>query len=170
VFSIEQSRLPHNALLRKYCDSGAYTDCYSTDIVRSISHAEYVTAFYTTWLFKLERIILSRVVAKPSTDADVKLLADGKTERFAAWTVEARSDNQILLSDYQGRTRSWLMTEPVDAGGENHTRLYFGSAVVPLRKSASEKAVMGSAFRALLGFHKVYSQALLYCAKSRLGL
>ena len=62
-------------------------------------------------------------------------------------------------------TRSWLM---VAAAGENATRLYFGSAVVPVVDRKSGKSTMSFTFRALIGFHKLYSRALLRAAASRL--
>jgi hypothetical protein len=74
----------------------------------SVSQAQYVSAFYTTFVFKLERLILKWTVSKPSTDAQVKRLADGSIDSFAAWMVEARSQNQLLMCDYQRLTRSWL--------------------------------------------------------------
>jgi hypothetical protein len=131
----------------------------------SVSQAQYVSAFYTTFVFKLERLILKWTVSKPSTDAQVKRLADGSIDSFAAWTVEARSQNQLLMCDYQRLTRSWLMTVPLETG----TRLYFGSAVVPRLNPRTGKYRLGFFVRALLGFHKLYSVTLLYAAKSRLG-
>ena len=47
------------------------------------------------------------------------------------------------------------------------TRLYFGFAVIT-RVSAAGERKFGFAFYALLGFHKLYSQALLKTAMSRL--
>ena len=55
---IESIAVPDAALLAKYTRAGAYTDCYTCDIARRISHAEYVEAFDTTAAFKLERLIL----------------------------------------------------------------------------------------------------------------
>jgi hypothetical protein len=46
--------------------------------------------------------------------------------------------------------------------------LYFGSAVVPLRRKSGEPA-LGFTFSALLGFHKLYSRVLLSTARSRLA-
>ena len=60
------------------------------------------------------------------------------------------------------------MTAPSLACGAAGTRLYFGSAVVPVVSRQSAKAEMGFAFRALLGFHKLYSRALLGAASARL--
>ena len=57
------------------------------------------------------------------------------------------------------------MATPAESG--NGTRLYFGSAVVPAEGSASG-ADIGSGFRLLLGFHKMYSRVLLKAAVARL--
>ena len=168
MLSIVKCSLPDNALLASYSRDGTYTDCYSTDIIGAISHVEFVIAFYTTLIFKLERVILKWAVSKPSTDAQARLLAEGTINNFAAWYVESRSENQILMSDFWGRTRSWLMVTPLPAGNGTLTRLYFGSAVVPVQNPKSGIPSLGLGFHALLGFHKVYSQVLLYSAKSRL--
>ncbi len=117
--------LPEHALLARYAGDGGYTDCYATDLPGNFSQAEYVAAFYTTWLFKLERVILKLLVAKPSTDQQAEELARGGRASFAAWTVEASAPNQLLMRDFLGNTRSWLMVEPRHEGGV--TRLYFGS-------------------------------------------
>jgi hypothetical protein len=168
VPAIEKCGLPEGALLRRYLRSGAYADCYVTEIARPVTHAEYVAAFYTTALFKLERLILAWLVARPSTDAQAGALAAGTLNAFAAWTVEARADDQLLLSDFRGRTRSWLMVEGTRIDGAPGTRLYFGSAVVPVADRISGQSTLGITFRALLGFHRLYSRALLQSAKARL--
>jgi len=165
---IRQHPLPEDALLRKYANGGAYTDCYITEIPAPVSHAAYVEAFYTTAVFKLERLILAWFVSRSSSDAQARRLAAGELDSFAAWSVEARSVNQLLMCDFQGRTRSWLMVAPVEGGGPAATRLYFGSAVVPTANKATGQVGLGTPFRALLGFHKVYSRVLLSAASSRL--
>ena len=148
---IEKGTLPENALLQKYAQSGAYTDCYSTRIDKDVSLADFVTSFYTTWLFKLERFILKVAIKRPSTDEGAASVARAESETFAAWSVEDRSEEQLLMCDFQGHTRSWFMVAP--------GRLYFGSAVIPVdRKSYSF----------LLGFHRLYSRLLLAAARSRL--
>lgn len=166
MFSIERSELPGNSLLSVYRDSGAYTDCYATDIDGRVSQAEYINAFYTSLPFKTERFILKWAVSRPSSDEDARLLAEAKTETFAAWYVEAREDDQILLSDYRDRTRSWLMSEPIAA---DTTRLYFGSAVIPADDRETGEKRMGTSFSLLLWFHRLYSQVLLSSAKSGLS-
>jgi len=164
---IHAYELPATALLRPYCEGGGYADCYATEIARPVSHAAFVEAFYTTPLFKLERLILALLLGRPASDAQARELADGRLDSFAAWTVEGRAENQLLLCDFQGRTRSWLM---VEAAAEGHsTRLLFGSAVVPMRDQQSGERRMGAAFTALLGFHKLYSRLLLRAAAARLG-
>jgi hypothetical protein len=164
--SIQPCALPDDALLLSYAREGAYADCYVTDIGRVVSHAEYVEAFYTTAVFKLERLLLAAFAARPSTDAQAAALARGQLDTFAAWNVEARATDQLLLRGFQGRTRSWLMSAP--ATHPLGTRLFFGSAVVPVVDRRSGQARMGAAFRALLGFHKLYSRVLLQAAVSRL--
>lgn len=166
---IQPCALPEQALLGKYARGRAYTDCYATEVAGSVSHAEYVEAFYTTAVFKLERFLLAWLVAKPSTDEQARQLAAGALASFAAWSVEERNADQLLMCDFQGRTRSWLMIESVQRGEVATTRLYFGSAVVPIRSRAAEKATLGFTFRALLGFHKLYSKVLLRAASSRVS-
>jgi hypothetical protein len=161
---IQPCELPADALLRRLRDASAYTDCYGATVAGDVTHARFVEAFYTTGLFKLERAILAAFVARPSTDAQARALASGETDAFAAWTVEARAEDQLLLCDYRGRTRSWLMRAAADGGG---TRLYFGSAVVPVAKADGSRS-MGGAFAALLAFHRLYSRALLQAAINRL--
>ncbi|MCE7904064.1 MAG: hypothetical protein DYH20_15935 [Gammaproteobacteria bacterium PRO9] len=129
--------------------------------------AQYVTAFYTSPVFKVERLILKVALSRPSTDAEAALLAEGKRDTFAAWRVEARTDHQLLLADLQGRTRSWLMVKR-DLTDSDVTQLHFGSAVVPREERHDGKRSLGLVFTALMGFHKLYSQVLL--ASARAGL
>ena len=155
--------LPDDALLQRYRERGAYTDCFAIDLPRHVSHAQFVEAFYTTAIFKLERLLLALLVARPSNDAQASELAGGLREQFAAWSVEARAPGQLLMCDFAGSTRSWLMAVAAPGQGAAAgagTRLYFGSAVVRSRQ--------GKAFRALLGFHQLYSRILLRAAASRL--
>jgi hypothetical protein len=163
---IRRGDLPAHALLCRYRDRGAYVDCYVVDVDAPVTQAAFVAAFYTTAVFKLERVLLAWFAGKPSTDAQAQALARGAAEAFAAWRVEARADDQLLLCDFRGRTRSWLMCEPLRESGA--TRLYFGSAVVPVADAKSGRKAMGGVFRALLGFHVVYSRVLLRAAVARL--
>lgn len=168
MFSIEKCTVPANTILDKYSINGAYADCYRTEISGQISFPEYLFAFYTTSIFKLERLILKWTVSKPSTDTQANQLANGDIEEFAAWNVEDRRENELLMCDFRGRTRSWLMITPVTTDQGIRTRLYFGSAVVPIRDIKTGKASLGFIVQALLGFHKIYSIVLLYSAKSKI--
>jgi hypothetical protein len=159
--------LPPGALSEGYRESGAYTDCYAVDLARTVSLAEYVEAFYTTALFKLERWLLRIAVSRPSTDAEARALARGERDEFAAWTVEARAPDQVLLCDFTGHTRSWLMVGRADAPGG--TRLYFGSVVVPERDARTGVTGMPATHGRLLGFHKAYSRMLIAAAARRLA-
>ena len=168
---IQPSPLPTHALLTKYVNSGAYTDCFATEIARTVSHAEFVEAFYTGGLFKVERFLLRLFISKPSTDLQARQLAAGGLNAFAAWRVEARAVDQLLMCAIDGRTRSWLMVSAAEEPGR--TRLYFGSALLPRptpvnSPNATGKPSLGFVFRALLSFHNCYSQALLRAAAARL--
>lgn len=163
---IKACPIPEGALLNTYLKTGTYIDCYVTSVAESESFARYVAAFYTTRVFKMERFILKFAISKPSTDEQATQLGDGSIDSFAAWKVEARNENQLLLCDIQGRTRSWLMVVPEQNSAG--TRLYFGSAVVPIKHPRTGKFTLGVGFKALLGFHRLYSKVLLAAAKSQL--
>jgi len=160
--------MPPGAFLARYAGEGAYTDCYAMDLPRRIGFGEYVEAFYTTPLFRLERMLLASFARRPSTDAEARELAQGRRDAFSAWTVEQRGEGQLLLCDVAGRTRSWLMAHGIGAGDQGGTRLYFGSAVVPLGHARDGTPRFGAAFHALSGFHRLYTRALMGSARSRL--
>lgn len=152
--------LPSDALLNAHRLRGAFTDCYAKSIDGSVSLDEFVFAFYTTPLFKLERWLLARVLGFASSDVQALQLARAEVEQFSAWTVEARSAGQILLA--AGATRSWLSVE-VQLSPPSTTCLRFGSAVLPTRQGGK----LGWGFHALLGFHRLYSRLLLAAACRR---
>lgn len=161
---VAESDPPDGALLHRYRGGGGYTDCFVAVVPDRVTQTAYIEAFYTTALFKLERLVLALLVSRPSTDDEARRLAAGETQRFAAWTVEAREADQILLCDFMGSTRSWLMSVADPAAPSPTTRLYFGSAIVP-RKGA---AGLGVGFRAMVPFHRLYARALLKAAVRRL--
>ncbi len=168
VHSVRPCPLPPRALLASYAHAGAYTDCYAGEVARAVSHAEFIVAFYTGALFRIERWLLGQFISRPSTDAQARQLAAGACDTFAAWRVERRSVDQLLMCDIAGRTRSWLMVSALP-GPTHGTCLYFGSAVVPVVSRSSGRPGMGLPFKALLGFHKLYSRALLRSAQLRLA-
>lgn len=164
---IHVSEAPPDSLLGHYVASGAYADCYVTEFPATVSHAQFVEAFYTSALFKLERLLLGLFLSRPSTDAQARQLAEGQRSSFAAWTVESRAENQLVLAT--GRTRSWLMVVAGSSELPASTQLFFGSVVVPPRSASGARSSMGLVFTALLGFHKLYSRALLRSARARLS-
>jgi hypothetical protein len=164
MFIAHACPLPAHAILRTRDVKDGFVDCFFIDVNAQISHAQFVAAFYTSWLFKLERFILRWVVAKPSTDAQAQQLAAGERTQFAAWTLEARTENQLLMRDYQGATCSWLMSEVVAASNPTRTRLYFGSAIAPAPSPSAQARRNGTFFRGVLWLHTQYSKALLGAA------
>jgi hypothetical protein len=166
---VRSCELPATSFLHACREAGAYADCYVITVDGVVSQATFVEAFYTTALFKVERAILKWLAARPSSDIDAKRLAEGTTGSFAAWRVERRTADQLLLADFTGRTKSWLMTSPEDGSDvEARTRLYFGSAVVSHGYTGSGTPRLGFGFRALLGFHRLYSRLLLGAARARI--
>jgi len=166
--------VPPASLLDACRSRGAYADCYVVEADRAVTLAQFVAAFYTTGVFRLERLILKWAVSRPSTDVEAHALARGERDSFAAWRVEGRRDEEILLADFTGRTRSWLKAEPlVTTPGRSRsaprTRLYFGSAVMPQAGPSTGRPTPGRRFNALLGFHKLYSRILLHAACSRVA-
>jgi hypothetical protein len=156
---ITERALPPGALLERYRGDGAYVDCLECHLPHPVSLEKLIRAFFSSRVFRPERWAIGVLLGLRATDADVALLAAGRTQRFSAWTVEARTGIQIMLCDYQGRTRSWLMAEPTAAG----TALRFGTAVIP-----QAKQVENLLFKALTGLHRFYARRLLASALSRL--
>lgn len=152
--------VPQDGLLHRYvAQDGAYTDCFEVMHPMEADLPAFITAFYTTWLFRLERAVLTVLLRRRIRDADVTALAEGGVD-FAAWRVEDRAEGQILLCDLSGATRSWLAVAPKEGGT---TRLLFGSAVVPWDGQPLSRFV-----RVLIPAHRFYSRALLRLAEWRL--
>ena len=163
--SIYRCSLPPDAFLQRYAGNDGYADCFRVDVPGAIGLGRYVEAFYTTRLFKAERAILS-LAGHPSSDAEAALVAQGETSRFAAWHVEARADDQLLMCDVTGRTRSWFK---VASNQDGDTTLYFGSAVTAVETGKSGRRSMGLVFNVLLPVHILYSRALLAAAKRKIA-
>lgn len=159
-----QRPVPPDCLLDRLARSrGAFADAYALELPRAVTLAEFVEAFYTTRLFKVERALIS-LLGKPSSDAMARAVARGEGPRIAVWTVEAREDDELLMHEDSGATRSWFKVEP----GARGTTLWFGSAVVPRRRGPGGEPRFSGVFHALLGFHAWYSRALLSAAARRL--
>ncbi len=164
MVNVTAQDIPTGSLIAEQAtQAGYYTDCFSCVVPGQVCLADYVTAFYTTPLFRAERLVLRLAARAPSTDAQARALAEGETERFAVWQVAARHDDEMLLAERSGRTKSWFK---VAAQGAD-TQLFFGSVVVPV-KAKSGKMVLGPVFDSLLTAHGLYSRALLASASRRL--
>jgi hypothetical protein len=170
VNSIVQEALPEDALLKTYRGGvhperwGAGGDCFSVTVAQAVSLAEFVFAFYTSPVFRIERWILRVFLGRPSSAAAARALADGAAATFAVWYVGQRTRDQLLMCDRYERTRSWFRVVPVGSG---HTLLQFGSAVAA-RGRANMTAQRGAGFRLLLRFHVLYSKILLRAATGAL--
>ena len=164
MFSVTQRPVPEQSLLKPYDDmEGCSADCFETLISGAFGFADYVEAFFTTPLFRAERWILGWAISKPSRDAEIRALAQGNGNGFAAWEVEDRGPHQLLLTVTNGSVRTWLMMIPAQAP-DTTTKLLFGSAVLP-KPETGEK---GFIYKALGGFHIIYSKLLLWSAKRRM--
>lgn len=160
--------LPEATLLGELRRQGCFADCFTTTIPRGVTQAQFVEAFYTTTLFKAERLVLRWLAGRGSSDRQASELADGTRHAFAAWRVTERTADQILLTDETGRTSSWLMSVPADDARGPRTHLYFGSAIRPRSASHGGRPEFGPVFHALLGLHTFYSRHLLQAAATRL--
>ena len=171
MFSISQENVPADSLLKTFRNAsrperwGHQGDCFSVTINRPVSLAEFVREFYSSPVFRIERFLLRFLAGSPSTDAQVRGVADGTGDSLAVWRVGARTETQLLMCDRFERTRSWFRVIPL---GPNETRLQFGSAVASRRHLETGTLVMGDGFRLLMRFHVLYSQILLNAARRRL--
>jgi len=171
MFGVTQESPPDDALLKSYRGGahperwGRHSDCFSIAVDRQVSLADFVFAFYTSPVFRIERLILRILVRAPSSDADARALADGSACAFAVWYVGERTATQLLMCDRYERTRSWLRVVPMARVG---TLLQFGSAVASAREGSARIQARGSGFRLLSRFHVAYSQVLLRAAKNGL--
>lgn len=160
--------LPESTLLHDLRCGGCFADCFTTTIPLAVTQAQFVEAFYTTPLFRAERLVLRFLAGRGSTNEQASELANGSRATFAVWHVAARATDQILLTDETGRTSSWLMAVPAQAQHVPSTRLFFGSALKPRSVSQTGLPEFSPVFHALLGMHTIYSRHLLQAAAARL--
>jgi hypothetical protein len=163
-----QQTVPDDALLKTYRGGrhperwGHYGDCFSVQVDGPVTLSQFVFAFYTSPVFRLERVILL-LVGAPSTDEQARAVAEGRRNAFAVWAMGERTADQLLMCDRYGKTRSWFRVVPQASGG---TALQFGSAVAAT-PADTESVKMGRGFGVLLGFHRLYSRILLAAARRR---
>lgn len=164
--SVVSVDLPDGALLEAYERlEGAYTDCFTVQVPREVTLADFIRAFFSTPVFRVERLILRLFASAKNTEDEVDRLASGSGNRFAMWQVENRYDRQLLMRVGDGPIRTWLM---VGTTQKSATPLYFGSAVLPNAEDSQGKPIIGRSIRALMGFHILYSRVLLWSTARRL--
>ena len=157
--TIKTAHAPTGSLLQAYQQPEHYTDAFSLRYAGNVRFADYVTAFYCSRAFRPERWLLGVRASMRAGNAHARALGEGHRDEFAAWLVEARRDNEILLVDRSGRTRSWLMASPkTSPQGERMTVLWFGSAVCDVGEATPLW------FDMTIGFHVKYSRRLLASA------
>jgi hypothetical protein len=165
---IVQEAVPDDALLRTYRGGARpeywdhHGDCFSVTADRSVNLSDLVFAFYTSRIFRVERLILRLLAGAPSTDAEARAVAQGSGTSFAVWRVGQRTATQLLMCDRYEKTRSWFRVVSLDGG---RTLLQFGSAVAAKPDRRTGVVAMGGGFRLLMGFHVLYSRVLLNAAR-----
>jgi hypothetical protein len=168
VFAVVREPVPEDALLKTYRGGmhperwRKYGDFFSVAVDQVVSLADFVFAFYTSPVFRIERLLLRVFIDTPSSDSNARALADGSASSFAVWYVGERTATQLLMCDRYERTRSWFRVVALDRG---RTLLQFGSAVAATRDDRTGGEKIGGTFRWLVGFHVLYSQVLLHAAK-----
>lgn len=172
MFSVAREPVPNDAPLKTFRGGahperwGRYADCFGVSVDQIVTLADFVFAFYTSPLFRIERHVLRALINAPSSRSDARAVADGTLDTFAAWYVGQRTATQLLMCDRYERTRSWFRVEQESGGG---THLQFGSAVAAKRGEQGELPQPPAQFGFLLWFHVIYSQALLGAAKKNLA-
>src|ERR1700722_12630848 len=101
VDRVRQEAAPEDALLMTYRGGvhperwGRYGDSFSVRIDGAVNLADFVFAFYTTPVFRIERWMLRAFIGVPSSDAGARALADGSAASFCAWYVGDRTATQL---------------------------------------------------------------------------
>lgn len=159
--SITRCPVPQDALLQRYVGQGdTYTDCFTAEAAADVSLPDFVTAFYTTRLFRAERLVLSAILRRRIFDHEIAPFLAGDIDQFAVWRIEAQAEGQLLVCDLWGSTRSWFQIRPTAQGG---TQLFFGSAVVVAPDTPQPVLVRISA-----PLHRLYARLLLNAARRNL--
>lgn len=164
VSPVEAAPVPAASLLATAPGERAYADCWSCEIAGSAGLSQLIEAFFTCPAFRPERLTLA-AIGKGGSDAEARALAQGETDRFAAWTLVERREDEILLEDFAHRTRCWLAVAPKGA----HTRVSFGTAILARTGEGGADRAENLAFRALVPFHRFYARRLIASAARRIA-
>ena len=134
-----------------------FADSFAVPCSGAPTLAQLLTAFYGSWVFWPERVLMGVLWRGSTSKAALEALAGGFGDRFGAWRVVQRSENEILLRDKRGATASWMA---VVAG-----QVMFGSVLYTQDRDTVKKSVL---WRALTAFHTLFSRMLLAAAARRL--
>ncbi len=118
-----------------------------------------------SWLFRIERWILSKTHGTRTTRDDVHALAYGSLQSFALWTEHTRDDTQLCLEVKGSPVRTCLMVEHRNT----QTHLYFGTGLVPTSRDPQKPPTIPWGFRALTGVHLLYARMLLRAGAANLA-
>jgi hypothetical protein len=155
VEKLPQGPAAHTLLAKHTPDK--YSDCFTITVPSRISLQQYVQAFFTCPVFRVERMLLP--VA--TSDSEAEAISRGTSGRFGVWSVLERTDDELLatwsVDGYSMHGATWfrVIEVPGDA-----TRLEFGSSVTP-----SE----GLWLLPMMWFHVWYSRVLLRCTANNLA-
>ena len=153
---VARAEVPEGALIARYlAETGAHVDAYCVAGPREIGLPDYVSAFFTSPVFRLERALLRVFARTKSSDAQVRALAEGTGTHMALWEVEARSEHELLLCVPGTPIRTWLAIRD--------GKLRFGSVVL-----AEPNGTQSLFARVLMPFHALYSRVLLWAAARRI--
>ena len=168
VMSLHSGSAPEGALIRRYTTNpGGYSDRFYVDIPADVTLSDYILAFFSTPIFRMERLILNLVPSGRSNEQCVLDLASGTGDKMAGWKTEKRDENQLLLAVGDGPIRTWLMvqgTQSSETTPTKTTRLYFGSAVLPTSMTKDGHPKLAIVFKLFSGLHIFYSRLLLWWA------
>lgn len=151
--AVQRAPVPADALISGYANGSNHVDAYRVAVPATVPLSEYITAFFQTPLFRMERTLLSAIGRVPSDADQIEALALGKGSQMAAWKEEARSETEILLAVSGAPIRTWLATE-----GGAQPALWFGSVAL------TRNGKLPFAVRALMPVHALYSRVLLASA------
>lgn len=161
--------LPDDSLLARHRGPECYRDAFRVEVPGDVSLAELITVFFGSGAFLPERTAL-RLIGRGAGRAEIAELADGRAKRFAAWELEAREENELLMHDFLDKTCCWLAVSPggeapdlaggLPRPGAGRTYLWFGTGV---------RDFEGPIISRLREAHRWYARWLLAGAARRLG-
>ena len=82
--------VPSDSLLKTYRGAiqperwGTYADCFAVTVDREVDLTDFVFAFYTSPVFRVEGFILRLLLGASSGKADARAIADGTCRTFSA--------------------------------------------------------------------------------------